>query len=435
MRGVAKGFPSLFNIVRTIKTVAKRTVIKDWDAPVTTYWYGFWVVLAVLIIGTLMQLAQFPWNGNPVTWYQANKLFEQALVAEKRQDTAIAMSKLREAIRTYPGDKRFYAELATQQTHQSAVNDAIQSWEHCLQLDKNQPRVWISLAQLQLVAGDTEKAGKAIDHAVQLDEASADAHAMKALILLNGSKPSEAADEFARTEKLERDNARFWNFAGSYYAQIGKSQEAEVALRQACDLEPTNAMFQNSLGSFLLRAKKFAEAETYLSHAARLQPDNSSYWTALAQASYANKNNKQAINALAKASQLKPSDWRRLEQLGTLQMAEKDYNGAVESFRRATEIVPERRVLWDALVKALFLAGRFPEAKVTVVRFMNLSAENEQNPVAWQYLGQLLQKEGANGDAKSAYKRAIQFSKNQQLTAFCNGKIAELDKKQQGTVQ
>jgi tetratricopeptide (TPR) repeat protein len=418
----------LFNIVRTIKTVATRTVVKDWSRPQKTYWWSFCVVLIVLFVGTISTLKDFPWNGNPVDWYNANTKFEEGRTALNRREPTIAMSKVKEAIRMYPGDKRFHAELAKQWTHQNALPEAIEAWEHCLKLDQNQIDAWISLSQLQLVQGDLTKAHKAIDRALNIDETAADAHALKALVLQGENKANEAQQEFAKTEKLNREGARFWNFAGSYYAQQGKMQEAEVALRQATDIEPTNALYQNSLGHFYLQQKKYDLAEVFLNRAAKLDSENSQYWMALAQAAYGNHNNKLALTALTKASALKPSDWRRLEQLGTLQMAEKEYAGAVDTFRRATEIVPKHNVVWDALIKALFLSERYAEAKVATIRFMNLSPENQANPVAWQYLGQLLQKEGAASDAKNAYKRAIELSKNAKLTAFCNTRLAELNK-------
>lgn len=419
----------MINIVRTIKTVAKRAVVKDWDKPVTNYWIGFWIVLAVVLIGALARWQGYPWNGNPVAWYQANQVFEQGVSAAKRNDSALAISKMREAIRQYSGDKRFYAALATQETHQNALTEATADWEKCLELDRNQVDAWISLAQLQMVGGDLDKATKAIDNAIKIDEGNAEAHAMKAIVLQSQNKPQDAAQEFAKTERLPRETGRFWNFAGSYYAQIDKPQEAETALHQACELEPTNALFQNAYGRFLLSKKRYKDASVYLDRAARLDPDNGEYWVGYAQALFGEGDFKSAIRAFKKASDLKPSDWKRLEELGYLQTLAKDYNGAAESFKRAVEIVPKRRKLWDAQIKALFAANRFADAKVTVVRFMNLSPQNQDNPIAWQYLGQLFEKEKSPKEATNAYQRAIELSHNNSaLVDFCRGRIEELKK-------
>jgi tetratricopeptide (TPR) repeat protein len=418
----------LINIVRTIKTVAKRAVVKDWEKPTTNYWHGFWIVVAVVIIGSIARWQGYPWNGNPIAWYQANETFEQGVAASKKHDGALAISKFRDAIRQYSTDKRFYAALATEETHQNALAEATADWEKCLQIDRNQIDPWISLAQLQMVGGDLTKAEKAINHALRIDEGNADAHVMKAIVLQSQNKPQDAAKEFAKTEHMSRESARFWNFAGSYYAQIGKTQEAETALHQACETEPTNALYENAYGRFLLANKRYKDAEIYLDRAARLDTDNAEYWVALAQSFYGEGDIKRAIRAFKKASDLKPSDWQRLEELGNLQMVDKDFNAAADSFKRAAEIVPKRRKLWDSEIKALFAANRFADAKITVVRFINLTPENQDNPVAWQYLAQLLEKENAKKEAQNAYEKAIELSKSAQLTAFCRQKLEELKK-------
>lgn len=419
----------MLNIVGTIKTAAKRVVVKDWENQRPGRWWGLWLAVVLVVIATALQWHEYPWNGNPFAWVDANQRYDLAKAAAGKRDVALATSKLREAIRIYPGDKRFHAELARQLTHENALSEAIDAWQRCLAVDPNQPAAWVSLAQLYAITADMPKANEAVAKALKIDAGSAEAHAMKALLLLSENKTAEAQKEFDKTARAERDTGRFWNLAGTYYARLGKAQEAESALRQAAEMDPTNAMFQSSLGSYLLEQKKFPEAETHLYRASRLDPEGSEYFARLAEARFHQGKLKTAIEALAVSSSLQPANWKRLEELGRLQMRDKDYSGAVESFKRGVEIVPARAKMWDELINALSLAGRDADAKVAVVRFINLSPENASNAIAWKYLGLLLEKEGNIDDAKGAFQRAIALSRSKDLTAFCQSKIKTMGAK------
>jgi Tfp pilus assembly protein PilF len=53
----------------------------------------------------------FPGKGDHEKWYQATKLFNEAIRLDKQKETEPALAKYRAAIRTYPWDSDFYDNL------------------------------------------------------------------------------------------------------------------------------------------------------------------------------------------------------------------------------------------------------------------------------------------------------------------------------------
>lgn len=424
----------MIGVAAAIKKVFKKVVFRDWETPRPTRFGPLWLLVSVIAIGTVVYWRDFPMNGNPFEWANANSLYEEGTTQAGTHNNLLALSKLQQAVNIYPNDVRFLNALARIQVRTGNAEQAMQTWNASLKLKPAQPDIALTIAQRLAIKGNAQEAMQLVDDVLKASPANSEALAMKALILKSQEKASQAEKVFEKTYSVPRDSARFWNLAGSYYNSIGKNQEAEAALRQAAELEPATAMYQAALADFLVREKKWSDAEYLLGRATKVEPECAEYWFKLAQVRYNLNKPEDAITALSTAVELDAANPAYLERLGQLQREMKHYPEAAAAFKRATELDPGRTKSWDMLIDSLVLSDRHAEAKVVLTRFMNMSQSNESNPVAWSYLGQLMQHDGNQVASKAAYKKAISLSKNSAFSAFCQSKIVELEKNSQNEV-
>ncbi len=129
---------------------------------------------------------------------------------------------------------------------------------------------------------------------VRLDVAQARAMHMRGLA-------TDATELLLGVVKKHPREASAWSQLGVVYADGGKLEEAEAALRKAAKLQPENADIQNNLGFVLLSARK----------------------------------NEPAIDAFRVALKLDPASKRTRNNLGFALVRLERYDEALEAFRAA----------------------------------------------------------------------------------------------------
>ncbi len=129
------------------------------------------------------------------------------------------------------------------------------------------------------IAGVYEKEnmpGNAIisyQHAVALDPKFYDPHEYFGVFYFNRGQFSEAAHQFQRVIELAPGMYNAYPNLGASLEKLGRSAEAEKALRSALGLRETPRAL-NNMGSLLLTEKRFSEARSYLLKAASLTPND-----------------------------------------------------------------------------------------------------------------------------------------------------------------
>lgn len=382
------------------------------------------VVLVIAALGSPIWLHDFPWNGNPLAWMKANANFKEGLRAKKAGSNSLAVTRFSQAIDIYPGDCRFYNELAKSHMQTSRPVEAMVACGESLSLNPEQPDVLISLAQLHMHAGNFPAAMHVVNQALKLSPTSSEAMALQALILLRQGKAAQAQALFEKANSLPGQTARFWHFVGLYYAGSGRAQKAETALRQACVLERGNAVYQAALGNLLLQQEKWAAAEIAFAQASQLVPDATAYLANLSQAQYSQNKLPEAIESLSRAVSLMPYDWRLLQRLGQMEQQNKDYTAAALCFIRAATLDASQAGSWDGLMESLKLGKQEKMARASLNQFLSTTSKND--PIAWCYRAHLDENQGNATDAIVAYKRAMSLSANERFNQYCRNKLARL---------
>ncbi len=120
------------------------------------------------------------------------------------------------------------------------------------------------------------KARQAVENALRIDETLAEAHTMKAMILLQYDWNWLGAErEFRRALELDPNYALGRSFLAWHLAAMGRAEESIAEDKRALELDPLSAAVNADLGWDLYFARRYGEAIEQLQKAIDLEPN---YW-------------------------------------------------------------------------------------------------------------------------------------------------------------
>jgi TolB-like protein/DNA-binding winged helix-turn-helix (wHTH) protein/tetratricopeptide (TPR) repeat protein len=117
------------------------------------------------------------------------------------------------------------------------------------------------------------KAAAAAQHALELDENLADAHATLGLIAVNTPDWERSEPEFRRAIELDPNNATSHHWLAYYLFFAGRQDEALAQIALARELDPLSAVTNADEGHFLYATRHFSEARARLREAMELEPE------------------------------------------------------------------------------------------------------------------------------------------------------------------
>lgn len=182
---------------------------------------------------------------------------------------------------------------------------------------------------------------------------------------------------FEQAVKADEKNAEAWAWLGEANQQAGGT-EALTYLERALNLNPNSSVVRGLRGLYFQRIGNNREALTEFQAAAKLQPDDPTLYVAIGE-SYSKLGDLiRALEAYQYAASLAPDDadyWRLLAQF----CAQNNINVrdvGVLAAQRAVVIKADDSSLQDMLGWLLLLDARYPEAERTLLRALELDAQN-----------------------------------------------------------
>jgi type IV pilus assembly protein PilF len=169
-----------------------------------------------------------------------------------------------------------------------------------------------------LQEGATERAKVPLKKALELDPASADAHAVLALVFQMEMEPKLADEHFRKALSQRPDDARLLNNYGSFLFEQKRYQEAFERYQQAAQdpLYPERSRVFENLGLTALMLKQREQAKAYFERSLRLNSRQPRALLEMAMISYEDKQYVPARRYYESYSQLREQDARSL-LLGT----------------------------------------------------------------------------------------------------------------------
>jgi tetratricopeptide (TPR) repeat protein len=154
-----------------------------------------------------------------------------------------ASPSLFEATATATRPPEAYLTEAEELFNQGKLNQAITAYQQAIAVDPEDAGIYVSLAQVQVFAGDYEGAQASAEKALLLSPSNSMAHAVRAWVLDFQGNPLEAEASIKRALELDPNNAA----AHAFYAEILIDQGVNNALKAAEESKVAQALAPDSL--------------------------------------------------------------------------------------------------------------------------------------------------------------------------------------------
>jgi FimV-like protein len=172
-----------------------------------------------------------------------------------------ARTVLTVATAAHPNDPSLREALADLFAAQDQRNDAVRTYQECLQLNQRSVSARLALARVYEEMGQTESARAALAEVLKLSPKNAEAEAQLGRLAFEAGHEEEASSLIKRALAHDPNDL----LANEYHARLqlhdGQLSEARQTLERLVQLDPQSSRLHLLLGRVLARLNRSAEAE------------------------------------------------------------------------------------------------------------------------------------------------------------------------------
>lgn len=277
---------------------------------------------------------------------------------------------------------------------------------HALELEKNEPSIYLQLSQVSLARRNPQEAEQYLQQALTVDPQFAPAYV--ALGTLSGkTKGTEEALEFYQ-QAIEMDpgttGPAAYNAMGTMYFVRAEFEEAREAYNKGLEIDPLNGAAHSGLAAILIEEDKLQEAEDELNIAVRFMPNDLRVLSTLAALRNKRGEYEEGLQLARRALEVNGQFPQALNSLGSALLNTGDLPGAREAFEKVLEVTP-RFVPTIINLGQVYLAERREEKAVEMYeRALEL---NPKQPIALFNIGTYKMSRGRPAEAIEFYRKAI----------------------------
>ncbi len=363
-------------------------------------------------------------------------------------------------VESFPNDLDCLEMKARYQDWVRKSEDAVKTWEKCLELDPGYIHAYLGMAAVAAKRGDHEKAAELARKAMQIAPSSFRARWLLAEAMLNLGKPAEVIpvlEKFLRKdprshgyfllgraydqlkqydkarENYEASIRQYPKYAEAYYAlarvmvRLGRKDEARALMtkyralmatrnpgRQGMDMTPDSfeglcknaAIIYTDSGRIHRAHEQPAEAERLWRRAAALSPGNVACRQALAWLCRTQGRIPETIRWLEELAKLDPENASYWLEIGSLHVGLAQLDPAEEAFRKACEVAPQDARGPAALAAMYLRSGRNLSESLTLARSAVKLAPTATN---YELLAAACQRNGDEPGAAAAREQAAKL--------------------------
>lgn len=226
--------------------------------------------------------------------------------------------------------------------------------------------------------GQTDEAIRALQKAVEMDEAHARARTLLGIAYFRENQTAAALRELQLAVQLNPTSNTAHYTLGLVHLQKEEWETAIAAFKKLLELEPFHAKAHFSLGTAYRRIGKIAAAQkalqrfetlsveeeqlTHLTRYARQEPDNAQVWYQLGRFHLQRQQWHEAARALERYITLAPEATRGYEALGFLHFQRQNYPQALEMYQAVIQRKPNVATYRNSLAGVYVMLERYPEA-------------------------------------------------------------------------
>ena len=373
--------------------------IRDWTAS----WRWRRRVLGVAafsVIAALMTCAWKQtsyWRNSESLWthtlactsenYIAHNNLGGMLCSRGRLDEAI--EHFQKALEIYPGYPESHNNLGVALLRKGQVDEAIVHFQKALEIRPDQAEFHNGLGITLVQKGQVDEAIAHYQKAIQLKPDYADAHNNLGIALLRKGQPDEEAMiQFQKALKINPDYAEAHYNLSAAFGMRGRLDEAIEQCRKAIQLKPDYADAHGNLANVLAAQGRLEEAIPEYRRTLELMPESAQAHFRFGEALQAQRNFEAAMKEYQKALDLAPRHLPAHLSLAWLLATCPD--NSLRNGKKAMELAQQAEQLGggespqilDTLAAAYAEAGQYPEAIETAKRALNLTATQNNKPLA-----------------------------------------------------
>jgi tetratricopeptide (TPR) repeat protein len=154
---------------------------------------------------------------------------------------------------------------------------------------------------------------------------------------------------------------------GDAYIRLRKFREAIEALEKVLELSKPEEVIYEAIGHCYDRLKNFAQARFHYRKASHLNPDDSKLLYKIACTYYNEEQWAPAVKQLESALKIHKLQPEYNLLMGECKFQLDDYKEAVQYLSTAVRVRPKNVSGWEALIRCLYSAGYWPEARQQVM--------------------------------------------------------------------
>ncbi len=268
------------------------------------------------------------------------------------------------------------------------------------------------LGMLHATQGDLPNAKYYFERAVALSPGNAKYHYNLALILHQTGENERALSELGEAIKLGSENPQTYMYVSRLYAELGKPDLAEAALRRALSEAPKDPVILSQMGDMLVAQAKWAPAiqifrELYES-SPRTQEKAQALYN-LGKVYMGLRDFRNAAQALESAHQLDILNEDALVLLGEAHVQNGQAHRAVSLYKEALRLNPDNLKVLKGQAQLYLNLGELTEAEAALKRLSeHPNRRGDDAYFASQMLGDLYMKRKAYDTAMQYYEKASQ---------------------------
>jgi tetratricopeptide (TPR) repeat protein len=270
-----------------------------------------------------------------VSFYQAQRLFNEGALAMNQRDYETAIAKFNGALgkhldRTY----RAYAlgDLAFCEYSNGRCDDAVRDYTEALKLDPKLAWAYENRGLLRDESAETDQALQDFAEAIRLDPNSYHAHFSRGLIEMERKDPQGAIEDFSEAARIDPSSPAAYYNRGIAYSSKKDYDRALANFDAAIQINPTYATALAERGYVYLQKNELEKAIADLSASIRLRPGHQSTYRIRGFAFRDQKRWNEAISDFNKALHLNPKDIAALDGRASTYSQMGDQDRAITDF-------------------------------------------------------------------------------------------------------
>ncbi len=362
--------------------------------------------------------------------------------AELNQDTGSAIREYQLALRSDPASVYIKSRLAVLYFSLGDMAHAIETADQLAQAGSRDGQLHIVMAGIYAKAGQSEKALRMYDRAIELDRNQSEAYFSKGVLLVNLKRLEEAERAFEQGIERSKDSPIGYYYLGRIEIEAKQFDRAIQHLNQAIQINPhfepaymalaalyetqqdrTGAIavyrkylqvinpqskeMRHHLIRLFLQDKAYRDALSELDTLLREDPDDLDAQLRMGLVYGELKEYPKAIAQLTKILSARPAELRVRDYLGLMYEELKEYDKAIEAYQANLKLQPTYA---DGHLHLGFLYYRLKQSAEAIPHLVEVVKQNPKQSDAYLLLGLTYLQSEQYASASQAFEEGIRYN-------------------------